>query len=83
MQIKVSDLQFSTFFIDKSMFSLQICRYLMGKLMIEVYGEKVSNLLNLTVPGKPDLLEFGKKSLPGGQGFDDFVFFWKFCPGGW
>ena len=36
MQIKVSGSQFYIFFIDKSMFSLRICRYAMGKLMIEV-----------------------------------------------
>ena len=36
MQIKVSDLQFYICLIDKSMFSLRICRYSVGKLMIEV-----------------------------------------------
>ena len=57
MQIKVSDLRFYIFFIDRSMFSLRICRYSMGKLMIEVLNtfESVKFIKIKEVSRKPPL----------------------------
>ena len=49
------------------MFSPQICRYSMGKLLIEVLkmAKKCKKLLKLRVPGKP--LGSGQNICPEGQ----------------
>ena len=56
---------FYIFVIDKSMFSLRICRYLMGKLMTEVL-ETVESVRFIPGPG------IRPKNLPGVRDLTSF-----------
>ena len=73
MKIKVSDLRFYIFYIDKSMFSLQIYRYSMGKLMIEVLNTMKSvKTIKIKGPREAGPLGIKTQKIARGAGFDDF-----------
>ena len=85
MQNNVSNFQLYIFFIDKSIFSLPICRYSIGKLMTEVLKmvKKCKiNLIKIRVPGKPIPLGFDTNNFPMGRDFTISENLPGACPGG-
>ena len=67
------------------MFSLRICRYSMGKLMIEVL-KMVKNVKFIKIKGPKEarLLGFDQKICPGGRDLISFENLQGVCPGvGW